>query len=68
MEEKPSNAPHGRVCMDCKWWNAGECRRLPPSWASWPYDNQHPIMYMPQASWPHVNPTDWCGEWRGARG
>lgn len=60
-------APHGRVCLGCKWWfEAGECRRLPPQMVLWPSDNQHPIMYMPSASWPNVKPDDWCGEWASA--
>jgi hypothetical protein len=37
---------------------------MPPTWALWPTDNQHPIIYMPDTSFPNVKPTDWCGEWR----
>ena len=56
-------APHGHVCRDCKWFNGSECRRFPPTWVSWPSDNQHPVIYWPQTSYPLTGPDQWCGEW-----
>lgn len=61
-------APHGRVCRDCKWFNGSECRRFPPTWVSWPNDNQHPVIYWPQSSYPMVGPDQWCGEFTATRG
>jgi hypothetical protein len=57
-------APDGHLCRDCKWWYAGECRRFPPTWAHWPNDNQHPVLYTPVACYPNIGPDQWCGEWR----
>jgi hypothetical protein len=57
-------ARRGYICRDCLHFDGAACRRLPPTWAPWPTDNQHPVLYMPVASFPNVKPTDWCGEWR----
>lgn len=50
------------TCNTCRFYQAGDCHRHPPTWALWPADNQHPIMYSPYAAFPHVSPSDWCGE------
>ena len=56
-------APHGHVCRDCKWFDGSSCHRWPPQMTPWPNDNQHPITYIPSATFPFVQPDEWCGEW-----
>lgn len=59
-----SVAPHGRICRDCKWFDASACRRYPPQMVAWPIDNQRPEQLFPCPTFPTVNAlTDWCGEW-----
>lgn len=50
------------ACNTCRFYQDDACHRHPPTWALWPADNQHPIMYSPYATFPHVSPSDWCGE------
>jgi hypothetical protein len=63
-KNNPDAAPYGR-CRDCKWWAfEGECRRFPPTWTIWPNDNQPPVIYWPQSSFPPTGPDLWCGEYQ----
>ena len=56
-----------KTCLNCHYADGGSCHRFPPQWASWPNDNQHPIMYQPYANFPNVSPNEWCGEWKEAK-
>ncbi len=58
------------TCADCKYWNAGECRRFPPA--------LHDVHFNPDPTvnailssqggvtlksfWPVTRAEDWCGE------
>ena len=55
--------PNTRTCLTCKYAEAGNCHRFPPQMTFYLTDNQHPIMYMPDAAQPLIRPSDWCGEW-----
>ena len=59
--------PMARECPKCEFFDAGNCRRFPPTVAPWPNDNQHPVLYTPETCWPQVNVKDWCGEFRTAK-
>lgn len=55
------------TCATCRWNDGGLCRRMPPVMVPSPTDNQSPITYVPAPSWPHIDLTDWCGEYRSER-
>jgi hypothetical protein len=54
-------APYGRICRDCKWFDGSNCHRLPPTWQQMERDG------YPLPVFPLVKSTDWCGEWKWDR-
>jgi hypothetical protein len=70
--------PGGITCGSCKWWEApsygerGICRRRAPqaiSFAEYDYYTEHEddpeLGDKMQASWPHTDLEEWCGDWAG---
>lgn len=52
-----------KLCSSCKWYDQGLCRRYPPQAHMGVTDNQHPIIYVRDFSFPYVDKKDRCGEW-----
>lgn len=52
-------------CGNCRFLHKNAlCRRFPPAWVLFPIDNQPPVVYHPQQTYPYMNADDWCGEWK----
>lgn len=49
-------------CTTCHFNRDGFCHRFPPQVTLYPYDNQHPVLYVVGDGFPAAR--SWCGEWR----
>ncbi len=52
------------TCADCKFWNAGECRRFPPTLhkTGEPAEADPGQGVILKSFWPVTRAEDWCGE------
>lgn len=41
------------ICLDCRYYKDGRCRRHSPVYADLEFASE----------WPVVEPEDWCGDW-----